>query len=368
MSLPGNWSPYPEPKPLNDDGLDPFMAVAPDPGLPDALPDDGGRSVGLTPPELLATPPAAPRFAIPQLAPRGQITTLFASIGAGKTTLYQSALVANSIQEEWLGHVFEEPQMFVVFDWENIREQVATALGRLGLSADSQGFTYYQEPEDVNLDTDKGRGRVHEILLEHGATCAIFDSRDDAFAHTPENEGDKIRSAMMATKELAGTLDVALVLVAHEPKADHAGSWDKLAGHTMWGRKSDQMFRYRRTGELRILEHAKYRAMDKRPSLKITLLTEGERDIGAMRLEAEPHASEEARAEALAKDVATLEELLERVGDLPRGEIRKMLGWSEDKFAKVFKASERVWQPGGERKAVQREPSKRGDDPCLTAF
>jgi hypothetical protein len=311
----------------------------------------------LTPAELLATEPRPPRFAIPQIAPRGEVTTLFASVGAGKTTLYQSALVANTRREPWLGDLgFEGPQRFVVFDWENNREQIANALGRLGLSNGEGGdFIYFLEP-DVNLDTEPGREQVREILTEHKATCAIFDSRDDAFPNTNENDGRDILAAMRPIKDLAGSLDVAMVLVAHEPKADYGGSWDRLAGHTMWGRKSDQMFRYRRHGDVRILEHAKHRGLDKRASLKITLVTEGEPDVGPMRLEAERYASEEARAEALAEDVTKLEELLEQAGDRERKGIREMFGWSEDRFSKVVKASTRVYQPGGARKPYSVKP------------
>jgi hypothetical protein len=89
---------------------------------------------GLHLPEILVAESGLPRWAIPNLAPTGDISTLYAVPGAGKTTLYQEALVANELGRHFLGLLpFESPQRFVVFDWENSPPQVSRQLRRLGL-------------------------------------------------------------------------------------------------------------------------------------------------------------------------------------------------------------------------------------------
>jgi KaiC/GvpD/RAD55 family RecA-like ATPase len=322
--------------------------------LDQELADEGYRELAevgcapVPPSDLFAVESVAPRFAIPQVAVRKHINVLYGDVGTGKSTLIQAAIAANGTGEPFVGFEFEGPQTFVVFDWENGREDFTKTLRRLGLEVPS-GFFYYDSPDYVNLDTPEGRERVREIVTKLGATCVIFDSMADAFPGTPENDGEKIRLEMAATKELAVDLEVAIVLVSHEPKADHASATHKLAGHGMWARKADQMWRIRRTGEHRLLSHEKYRAIGRRRALRITLETEGDPDLGSMSLVAQETDTQAERAEALAQDVEKLEHLLE-TEDMPRGRIREVLSWSENRFTNALKASERVWQPGGRGK------------------
>lgn len=331
-------------------GLDALVAIALDPEER----DDGFISTT----ELLAVEPQPPRFAIPEMAQRGELTTLFAAIGAGKTSAYQDAVVANAAGREWFSLLaFDEPQVFVVFDWENSQGQVSKSLRRLGLTPENApGFHYYFSPERANLDTEAGRAEVERIARKHGATCLIFDSRDAAFPNTPEIEGEKVAPAMRAAKDLALRLDLAVLLVSHEPKADYSNATDKLRGHTAWGQLSDQLFRLRRVGDARILEHRKNRGIDLREPVKITLVMEGERDTGPLRFEAELNPSVEAVAQRRSEDMDELEAFLDTHGDTAWGVLKGALGLSDNRLRTAIKSSDRVWQPLGDRKPYSTRP------------
>lgn len=310
--------------------------------------------------QLLLRPVVRPRFAIPNLAIRGQITTFYAGVGTGKSTLYQEAVVAHETGRAFLGMFeFDEAQRFVVFDWENgdggeHGGGAPLALKRLGLSDPPTSFAYYFDLDQGagNLDTDKGRENLAEILTRHEATCAIFDARDAAFPHTSEIEGERIAPAMRACLGLARELDCALVFVSHEPKAEYQDSASKLRGHTAWAQYSEQMFRYVRRGDIRILEHTKNRGIDQREPLRVSLIREGDPDTGPMRFEAQVAESASALEERRTGDVGKVEEFLEELGDRSWSALKDAMagrGIGEGRLREALKRSVRVWQPGGPR-------------------
>jgi hypothetical protein len=319
--------------------------------------------------DLLSVKVTKPRWAIPNLAPVANLTTLYATPGAGKTTLYQEAIVANAIGRAFLGLLpFTDPQRFIVFDWENSPEQVGRALGRLGLAAEApnaDSFLYVFGALDINLDTDDGRAAVRAATCEQGATCLVFDNRDRAFPNTPELEGDKVAHAMLATKALAEELRVAILLVSHEPKAEYANSSAKLRGHTAWAASCDQLFRLVHKGGQRVLDHAKHRAIDKLDNLDVKLLREGPPDAGTLRLVAQASESRAARsADKTSDDVRRLEDHLDRNGPTGRGDLKRATAswsearkaWGNDRLEKAFAASSRIWQPEGKGQPYSAEP------------
>jgi RecA-family ATPase len=194
---------------------------------------------------LMTLPMPRPRWAIPNLCLRGEVTFLYGCPGTGKSTLYQEALVAHETGRAFLDFLpFEEEQKFVVFDWESSVEQVARAFKRLGLPPkDPATFTYYPPLLGLCLDQESGREVVRCLLEVHNATCVIFDNRDAAFPNTIETEGGPVAEAMQATKELASELETAILLVSHEPKSQYESGTAKLRGHTAWAAHADQLFR-----------------------------------------------------------------------------------------------------------------------------
>jgi hypothetical protein len=268
----------------------------------------------------LSGPITPVRFAVPQFAPRRHITTFFATLGTGKTSVVLEAIAAHEAGRKFLGlYDFEEPQRFVYFDWENGEDTMKRYLTRLGADpADLQHASVYCDlnPELINLDTDKGRENVCRVIERDRATCVIFDGRDSAFAHTGENEGDRIHSAMQAALRIAREMDVAFVFVSQEPKAEYSDPSNALRGHSAWGQWSEQMFRLIRHGNLRLLQHTKYRAIDQRPSLRITLnKLDEEGDIGRVQLEAIQSPDAEQVMEQKANDILLVEGYIDEQTD-----------------------------------------------------
>ena len=320
--------------------------------------------------DLLSRPLIAPRFAIPEVAPRGHVTIIYSGVGSGKTTLYQDAIVANEVGRAFLGlRPFTDEQMFVVFDWENGEGLAGTGapqtLRRLGMPDKPERVNYYFDARELYLDTPKGVAMVRRILDRDGATCAIFDSRDWAFPNTPENEGRLILQAMQAAQDLARELDVALVLISHEPKAEYQDSVSKLRGHSAWGQLPEQMFRYIRRGDSRLLEHTKFRGINRRPSLKVELSVEGD-DTSPIRLSAEEASTVEDRAQRLAEDVETVEGYLRTHGPKAWGELKTAMegsGMNESRMRKAVeesKRSGRIGQDGRRQPYSYKGPDEEG--------
>jgi AAA domain len=307
--------------------------------------DDAERSYPVDLTELLRRGSQRPRFAIPQFAPRGQITVLFGDVGTGKSTLMGSAAVANENGEAFLGlYPFEEPQQIVIFDWENGAQDYVTALARQGL-VQPRGLYYYDGPDDVNLDTEEGRLRLTDIIHGHKATLAVFDSMADAFPHTEELDGKGIRQHMTATRELAVEMNVAVVLISHEPKADHASATMKLAGHGMWARKVDQMWRLKSRADHHLLEHVKHRTIGRRRPVRITLQTEGDLDIGPMRLVGEETDTQSERDAKAAAENAVVEDYLRSNGPTQKKDIIEAMkphGFTKYKVDRVLESSDQI--------------------------
>jgi hypothetical protein len=258
--------------------------------------------------ELINAVVTPPRWAIPNLAARGRLTTLYASVGTGKSTLYWEAIAANSQGRDFLHlYPFEEAQVFIVYDWENHAEDVGNMWQRLGVNA-SRGDTvhYFKSPEGISLDTSEGRAEVEADVLQFKATCVVFDNRDAAFPQTGENEGSQVVPAMKAAQSLAEKLDTAFLLVSHEPKAQYANHKDNLRGHTGWGQHSDHLYRLYQRGDLRKLSHEKHRAMSKRPELAIRFEVEGHPDTGTVTLKAEEAATKDSNLLAAKEEVVAL--------------------------------------------------------------
>ena len=315
-------------------------------------------------PTDLSGPPRPVRHAIPNLALRGQLTTLYACLGSGKTTIYQHAAVANEIGEKFLGlYDFEEPQIFTVFDWENGDELYKRVMRRLGVDPGSMKRTNVYcdlDPERFNLDTPEGRTRIRKVIERDGATCVIFDGRDTAFPHTGENEGDKIGPVMRAVLQLARELDVAVVFISQEPKAEYGDSVAKLRGHSAWGQYSEQMFRLIRHSKTRLLQHTKNRGIDLRPGIEITLFSEGETDVGPLRLEAKETDTIGDRMQKRAEDAALVEAYLDTNGDTGWTKLKQAMKdtheMGDSRLRNAIQTSERAWQPGGERSPYSTTP------------
>jgi AAA domain len=227
-----------------------------------------------------------PRWAIPNLAPRGQLTLLYGAAGSGKSTLYQEALAANSLGRPFVEFLpFEEGQRFLVYDWENGKDMFFRTLQRLGITSAAHGkdnFAYHFETPGVGLATATGREAVRRAAELYNATCIVFDALLDAFRGVPPTDEDAIAEAMQGTKAIAVQLDVAVLVVAHSPKAAYEDGLNMLKGNAAWGQKADQMFRLHqeRKSEFRRLEHTKARAMSKRHALTVRLVEEGDPDVG----------------------------------------------------------------------------------------
>jgi hypothetical protein len=307
----------------------------------------------LKPSELTACKPEPVRFAIPEFAPRSHVTFLYASPGAGKSTMYWDALVSYAMGRPWLNiYPFpEERQFFVVFDWENREGDVGRNLQRLGLERGrgDETFLFVPSPPGVSLDKPEGLAVVRRVLARYEATAAIFDSRDTAFPNTKEIEGESVVPAMQGVVGLAADLDVAVVIVSHEPKADYHNPVSKLSGHRGWAGQADQAHRLRPRGDTRILDHTKSRALTQRPTLSIRLQAEGLPDIGPMRLLAEKSVTPN-RDQRLAEDVAALESWLQgHGGRAPWRKLKEGTRFSDGRLTDAIKASSIVWQPGGKR-------------------
>jgi len=229
---------------------------------------------------------ASPRWAVPNLAPRGHLSLLYGAAGSGKSTLYQEAVAANALGRPFMELLpFEEPQRFLIFDWENGPDMFSRTLHRLGLREGVQAednFVYYFERPGVGLGTSDGRRAVRFQAMRHEATCVVFDALLDAFRGIPPTDEDAIGEAMQETKAIAVDLNVALLVVAHSPKAAYEDSLHMLKGNAAWGQKADQAFwlHHKKKSELRSLEHTKARAMSKRGALTVQLIEEGDPDVG----------------------------------------------------------------------------------------
>lgn len=250
-----------------------------------------------------------PHWALPNLAPKGHLSLLYGAAGSGKSTLYQDAVAANSIGREFMELLpFEEPQRFLIFDWENGPDMFFRTLQRLGLGPDAQAednFVYYFEPPGVGLATPEGRNEVWFQAKRHSATCVVFDALLDAFRGVPPTDEDAIGEAMQETKAIAIDLNVALLVVAHSPKAAYEDGLHMLKGNAAWGQKSDQTFwlHRERKSELRRLEHTKARALSKRRTLTVQLIEEGDPDVGPIHVVGRTSTTATAVREAKKSDV-----------------------------------------------------------------
>jgi hypothetical protein len=214
----------------------------------------------------------------------------------------------------------------------------------------------------VSLDTDEGREIIRRIAQRYEATCLIFDNRDSAFPLTPELDGSLVRAAMLATKALAQELDVAMLLVSHEPKAEYAESSSKLRGHTAWAAHSDQLFQLRRKGDLRVLVHAKHRGLDQRPTIEVKLLFHGDTDLGSLQLVGSYNDAREARSKArLEGDVSLLEAYLGSHGRSTFSVLKDETKWGNDRLYRALGASDRIWQPEGKGRPYSVEPLAEGE-------
>jgi hypothetical protein len=179
---------------------------------------------------------------------------------------------------------------------------------RLGLRTRVQAednFAYYFEPPGVRLGTLAGRQAVRFLAKRHEATCVVFDAILDAFAGLAPTDEDAIGGAMQESKAIAVELNIAILVVAHSPKAAYEDGLHMLKGNAAWGQKTDQAFwlHRERKSELRRLEHTKARAMSKRQSLTIQLIEEGDPDIGPIHVAASTSGSAAAIREAKRADV-----------------------------------------------------------------
>ena len=315
--------------------------------------------------ELLELGASPPRWAIPNLAIRGEVSTIFSAAGTGKTTLYQEAVAANAEERPFLHLLgFDGHQSILIFDWENSEEQVARSFGRLVLGPHKGGVSIVFDPPHVNLDTEEGRASVMTISRQKQATVLIFDNRDRAFPNTPELDGERVSAAMSATKRLATKLDVAVLLVSHEPKTPYAGAIDKLRGHSAWAGFSDQMFHLDgSSGTVRRLRHVKHRGVDRLKPLRIKRLQEGNPDTGPVRLVADVEDVGLPSEERLRLDVQTLAEVL-KDGPLGITDIEKRVKslkggtFGRKRAYAALRSTDRFYQPTGSRGpwAWRRDP------------
>ena len=137
---------------------------------------------------LLSASMPEPRWAIPHLAVRGDVTMLVADPGTGKSTLLAEALVANEQQRAFLHLLpFPEGQRIALFDWENSLEQTVRTMRRLGLARPPGSFrVHHMGRSGVRLSDHIGREAVLDAGRDFGATCLVFDNRDHAFAGVDE--------------------------------------------------------------------------------------------------------------------------------------------------------------------------------------
>jgi hypothetical protein len=343
----------------------------PEPPRDESLPHGVGDGVepprdddGLPAPTDMAAPAEPLIAAIPNFAYRKQIMTFYACLGSGKTTLYLHAVAANETGNPFLGlFEFEEPQTICVFDWENGEGLSKRVLRRLGVDPAALKRTRFYHDLDhgrFNLDTDEGRRRIRRILERDGATCVIFDGRDAAFPNTGENEGDKIRPAMEATLTLAREMDIAVILVSQEPKAEYGDSVAKLRGHSAWGQHSEQMFRLIRHSKTRLLQHTKNREIDLRRGIEIQLVIEGERDTGPIHFDAKETDGIEQVMARRAEDAEKVEAYLDAEGDAGKmallAAMEKAHQMTRHRVEEAIRTSERVWQPNGPRTPYSTRP------------
>jgi hypothetical protein len=299
----------------------------------------------------------APRWAVPSLAPRGEVSTLFAAAGTGKTTLYHEAIVANAEERPFLGLLpFEERQTVIVFDWENSPDQVARSIQRLSArTREAETTTFYIGPSGHTLDTERGRQQVAAAALKHGASLLIFDNRDRALPFTPELDGAQVSRSMSAAKELALELDAAILLVSHEPKTQYAGVVDKLRGHSAWAAFSDQMFNLDWPGGgVRRLRHVKHRGVDRLPTLRIRRLTSGERDTGHVELVGQVDPQGLSVDERLTADVTVVEDILREHGAMGATALKNEF----DKRVRTSTGKKRLYKALAASLATQQEATR----------
>jgi hypothetical protein len=162
---------------------------------------------------------------------------------------------------------------------------------------------------------------------------------------------------MTATKRLAEELDVAILLVSHEPKAEYRSGVNALRGHTAWSSHSDELFRLEAGTGLRRLVHVKYRGVDQLPVVEVKRLREGEPNTGPARLVGSLADSRDERARlAREKDTERLEGFLFACGGSASwGTLRVATAewseagkqWSTNRLKAGLGASARIGQPGG---------------------
>lgn len=318
--------------------------------------------------DLVAAEPQPPRWSIPNFAQRGRLTTFFANVNSGKTTVYQHAIAAHTQGEDFLGmYPFTEPQVFLVCDWENSKEDVGQSLRRLGADVTATSLRYFSHPDGWHLDTESGRDKLRQYVQAEGITCAIFDNRDAAFPNTPENDGDKVCPAVQAVRRLAEELDIAIVLISHEPKGGNYGfGLENLRGHSGWGMFSDQMFRLcrkRKSSDPRELQHVKHRGMTTpRPPIAVRLTSSGDPETGPLTLIGTlvgQAKRQDEKNELLIADIAVAEGFLGSHGPTAPGSLRHAMQEAginkarQDRVLAAAKAKEggrtRIHQPNGAR-------------------
>jgi hypothetical protein len=306
-------------------------------------------------------------WAIPNLAPRSNFTWLYAVAGSGKSSLIHEAVVANAMGRPFLNVFdFDDEQRFLVFDFESTKDQVTRSLERLGLRTKKAEDTFHwlYRPREAQLDTSEGRDYVYRVAEKVEATCLIFENRQLMFRNTGELDGKQVGDAMDGARELAMGLHAGFVVISHEPKATYNDPVAQLTGHSAWANLSDQMFRYtkkRRGDGSRYLEHAKYRGLDKRPTVRVALELSGEQDTGPMTLRGQPFTSSEERQKMRKQDeVRTFCEALKELGPSKVSELAEHLGF--DRSDRAFRSTRDQAEDQGlvEKRDSKLRLTKRG--------
>jgi RecA-family ATPase len=189
----------------------------------------------------------ARQWIVPDWAPAGTATLLYASGGTGKSMLTQQLATATAIGGKWLGMSVQDCKAFCYFseddDEELLRRQAAICRA---YGADLDGVPDLYTVSGVGFDNllmtfdHNERGRRTKLLTDleeqagdFGARLIVLDTAATSFGGSENNRAQVTQFVTELTK-IARRLNGALILNAHPSRAGAGVGGDLDGGSTAW--------------------------------------------------------------------------------------------------------------------------------------
>jgi RecA-family ATPase len=165
---------------------------------------------------LDAGPEPVPWLCEPLLA-RGAVTILCGPFGVGKSLFAIAAGSAIAHGAQQLGGMRVRPGKVIVIDAENGRRVLHQ---RAHLAQLPRQGMWLGVSRGLDVRTTEGRGELRAAVEKSGAALLILDSLVSLAPGLKENDSDQAGPVIQLLRDLAATLDIAVLVLHHTRRAD----------------------------------------------------------------------------------------------------------------------------------------------------